>query len=191
MLIPVVAGQELDPALEPVLNKSIIKRGNRETIRVGDKELDYSRDFKLYITTKLPNPHYTPEVSTKATIVNFAVKEKGLEAQLLGIVVKMEEPRLEERKSDLVVTVASGKRKLVELEDRILQLLSTVKGSLLDDESLVETLQASKITAEEVTESLKIAEEVRPRWMWLDQPLLCLRVFVLDPTAPESCRYTG
>ena len=96
----------------------------------------------------------------QATIVNFAVKEKGLEAQLLGIVVKMEEPRLEERKSDLVVTVASGKRKLVELEDRILQLLSTVKGSLLDDESLVETLQASKVTAEEVTESLKIAEEV-------------------------------
>ena len=92
---------------------------------------------------------------------------------------------------DLVVTVASGKRKLVELEDRILQLLSTVKGSLLDDESLVETLQASKITAEEVTESLKIAEEVRPRRMWLDQPLLCLRVFVLDPTAPKSCRYTG
>ena len=48
-----------------MLNKSIIKRGNRETIRVGDKELDYSRDFKLYITTKLANPHYTPEVSTK------------------------------------------------------------------------------------------------------------------------------
>ena len=57
--------QELDPALEPVLNKSIIKRGNRETIRLGDKELDYSRDFKLYITTKLANPHFTPEVSTK------------------------------------------------------------------------------------------------------------------------------
>jgi hypothetical protein len=57
----------------------------------------------------------------QATIVNFAVKEKGLEAQLLGTVVNLEEPRLEERKSDLVVTVASGKRKLVELEDRILQ----------------------------------------------------------------------
>ncbi len=81
--------------------------------QLGDKELDYSRDFKLYITTKRPNPHYTPEVSTKATIVNFAVKEQGLEAQLLGIVVKMEEPKLEERKSDLVVAVASGVRKLL------------------------------------------------------------------------------
>ncbi len=34
-------------------------------IKLGDKEVDYSPEFKLYITTKLANPHYTPEVSTK------------------------------------------------------------------------------------------------------------------------------
>jgi dynein heavy chain len=33
--------EELDPALEPVLNKNIIKRGTREVLRLGDKELDY------------------------------------------------------------------------------------------------------------------------------------------------------
>lgn len=151
--------EELDPALEPVLSKSIVKIGTREVVRLGDKELDYSKDFRFYLTTKLPNPHYTPEVSTKATIVNFAVKEQGLEAQLLGIVVQKEEPSLEKQKSELVVNVARGKRKLVELENDILRLLSSVKGSLLDDESLVLTLQSSKSTAEDVKESLKVAEE--------------------------------
>lgn len=34
-------------------------------IKVGDKEVDYNQDFRLYITTKLANPHYTPEISTK------------------------------------------------------------------------------------------------------------------------------
>jgi len=82
--------EEIDPALEPVLSKSILKIGNRVVMRIGDKELDYSPDFKLYITTKLANPHYTPEISTKATVVNFAVKKDGLEAQLLGIVVQKE-----------------------------------------------------------------------------------------------------
>ncbi len=67
--------------------------------------MDYNFDFKLYITTKLANPHYTPEISTKATIVNFAVKEQGLEAQLLNTVVKCERPDLDRQKNDLVVKV--------------------------------------------------------------------------------------
>jgi hypothetical protein len=150
--------EELDPALEPVLTKSIIKRGTRDVLRLGDKELDYNPDFRLYITTKLANPHYTPEVSTKATIVNFAVKEQGLEAQLLGAVVRFEEPALEEEKSRLVLTVAGGKRKLAELESTILRLLSEVKGSLLDDADIVAVLQASKTTSEEVTSALVVAE---------------------------------
>ena len=51
--------------------------GNRLLIRLGDKEVEYNPDFKFYITTKLSNPHYTPEISTKTAIVNFAVKEQG------------------------------------------------------------------------------------------------------------------
>lgn len=90
-------------------------------LRLGDKELDYSPEFRFYITTKLGNPHYTPEISTKTTIVNFAVKEQGLEAQLLGIVVRKERPELEEQKDTLVMNIADGKKRLVELEDEILR----------------------------------------------------------------------
>ncbi|CAN0070814.1 unnamed protein product, partial [Sphacelaria rigidula] len=95
--------EDLDPSIEPVLSKAIIKQGNREVVRLGDKELDWSHDFRLYITTKLGNPHYTPEVSTKTTVVNFSVKQLGLEAQLLGIVVQREQPSLEEQSSELTL----------------------------------------------------------------------------------------
>jgi hypothetical protein len=73
---------------------------------MGDKEVDVSSEFKLYLTTKLPNPNYAPEISTKALIVNFAVKMSGLEAQLLDTVVKHERPELAKQKSDLVVKVS-------------------------------------------------------------------------------------
>mmetsp|Transcript_14531 Transcript_14531/g.44899 ORF Transcript_14531/g.44899 Transcript_14531/m.44899 type:complete len:1962 (-) Transcript_14531:344-6229(-) len=155
--------EELDPALEPVLAKALIKVGNREVLRLGDKELDYNKDFKLYMTTKLGNPHYTPEVSTKATIINFAVKQKGLEAQLLGTVVQKEQPALERQKSDLTLRVAAGKKKLVDLEDEILRLLSETEGSLLENESLVDTLQQSKIASDDVSRQLKEAEETEIR----------------------------
>lgn len=45
-------------------------------IRIGDKEVEYNPNFRFYLTTKLSNPHYSPETSAKTTIVNFAVKEQ-------------------------------------------------------------------------------------------------------------------
>ncbi|XP_048588102.1 dynein axonemal heavy chain 2 isoform X2 [Nematostella vectensis] len=151
--------EELDPSLAPILNKSVVKVGGRYLIKLGDKEVEYSPDFRFYITTKLSNPHYTPEISTKTTIVNFAVKEQGLEAQLLGIVVRRERPELEEQKDALVINIAAGKKKLEELEDEILRLLQTAQGSLLDDEQLVNTLNSSKTTSQEVAEQLTVSEQ--------------------------------
>ena len=46
---------------------------------MGDGEINYNPNFRFYITTKMPNPRYKAEISTKVTLVNFAVKEKGLE----------------------------------------------------------------------------------------------------------------
>nr|XP_057923809.1 dynein axonemal heavy chain 2 isoform X2 [Doryrhamphus excisus] len=150
--------EDLDPSLNPVLNKSLTRIGGRLLLKLGDKEVEYSPEFRFYITTKLSNPHYTPEISTKTTIVNFAVKEQGLEAQLLGIVVRKERPDLEEQKDNLVMSIASGKRSLQELEDEILRLLNEASGSLLDDVQLVNTLQTSKVTASEVSEQLETSE---------------------------------
>jgi dynein heavy chain len=74
-------------------------------IRLGDKVIEYSKDFKLFITTKLRNPHYLPglinslvikektfffcfsEISTKVTLLNFMITSEGLQDQLLGIIV--------------------------------------------------------------------------------------------------------
>jgi len=153
----------LDPSLEPIMSRAIVKVGNRSIIKLGDKEVDYNPEFRFYLTTKLANPHYTPEISTKACLVNFCVKQQGLEDQLLGIVVRKERPELEVQKNDLVVAVAAGKRKLVELEDTILRMLSEASGSLLDDEELVLTLQSSKTTSNEVESQLAISEQTEKK----------------------------
>lgn len=69
-------GETLDPALEPVLQKAIFEQGGRMLIRLGDADVDYDPKFRLYITTKISNPHYLPEVCIKVTIINFTVTMK-------------------------------------------------------------------------------------------------------------------
>ena len=98
-------GEELDPILEPLLLKQTFKQGGAICIKLGDNTIEYSKDFKFYITTKLRNPHYLPETSVKVTLLNFMITMEGLQDQLLGIVVARERPELEEEKSQLILQV--------------------------------------------------------------------------------------
>ena len=50
--------------LDPLLSRTIIKRGkNNLFIKLGTEEIDYDPKFKLFIQTKLSNPHYKPETA--------------------------------------------------------------------------------------------------------------------------------
>ncbi|KAH0630033.1 hypothetical protein JD844_012597 [Phrynosoma platyrhinos] len=164
-------GEELDPALEPVLlkqnvihfnlfsNAQTYKQQGSTVLKLGDTVIPYHDDFKMYITTNLPNPHYTPELSTKLTLINFTLSPSGLEDQLLGQVVAEERPDLEEAKNQLIVSNAKMRQELKEIEDQILYRLSSSEGNPVDDLELIKVLEASKLKAGEIQAKVKIAEQ--------------------------------
>ncbi len=59
-------------------------RAGANCIRLGDATLEYSADFRFYMTTALRNPHYLPEVAAAVTLLNFTLTPPGLADQLLG-----------------------------------------------------------------------------------------------------------
>ncbi|KAK6969735.1 Dynein heavy chain 6 axonemal, partial [Biomphalaria glabrata] len=118
--------------------------GGRVLIRLGDSDIDYDRNFRFYMTTKLSNPHYLPEVCIKVTVINFTVTKKGLEDQLLSDVVSLERPDLEEQRNELIMRINADKNQLKSIEDKILKLLFESEGNLLDNEELINTLNDSK-----------------------------------------------
>jgi dynein heavy chain len=151
--------EELDPALDNVLDKNFMKSGSTFKVKVGDKEVDIMDGFMLYITTKLPNPTYTPEVFARTSVIDFTVTMKGLEDQLLAKVILTEKAELETERVALMTEVTANKKKMKELEDNLLYRLTNTEGSLVEDESLIEVLQVTKTTAEEVNEKLAVAAD--------------------------------
>ncbi|XP_054642367.1 dynein axonemal heavy chain 7 [Dunckerocampus dactyliophorus] len=151
-------GEELDPILEPLLLRQTFKQGGAVCIRLGDSTIEYAPDFRFYITTKLRNPHYLPETSVKVTLLNFMITPEGIQDQLLGIVVARERPDLEEEKQALILQGAENKRQLKEIEDKILEVLSSSEGNILEDETAVTILSQSKVLANEITEKQAVAE---------------------------------
>ncbi|VDK35198.1 unnamed protein product [Taenia asiatica] len=151
-------GESLDPALEPILLRQTFVKGGRLLIRLGDSDVEYDKKFKFYITTKLPNPHYMPEVSIKVTLINFTVTPQGLEDQLLSEVTRLERPELEEQRVELIVHINEDKITLQQIEDKILKLLFESEGNILDNEALINTLNESKVTSMEIAKRLVEAE---------------------------------
>ncbi|XP_061708954.1 dynein axonemal heavy chain 8 [Cydia pomonella] len=158
MLIEDVA-EELDPALDNILEKNYIKIGSSYKVKLGDKEIDVTAGHKIYITTKLPNPAYTPEVSARTSIIDFTVTMQGLEDQLLGRVILTEKAEMEAERTQLIKDVTANRRKMQELEANLLHKLTTIQGSLVEDVSLIQVLNITKSTATEVKEKLDIAKE--------------------------------
>lgn len=155
--------EELDPVLDPVLERRLVKKGKMFVIPLADKEVDFTETFRLFCTTRLPNPHFTPELSAKVTVVDFTVTMAGLEDQLLGKLILKEKHELEEQRQQLMEEVQSYKKKIKQLEDDLLFRLSNSQGNLLDDTELIDVLAVTKQTAQDVAEKLANASDTNKK----------------------------
>jgi dynein heavy chain len=151
--------EALDPILENVLLKQIVVAGGVATMRLGDSSIEYDQNFRFYITTKLRNPHFPPELCVKVNLLNFMATVDGLEDQMLGKVVAMEQRELEVQRQQLVIDDAENQRQLKDIEDKILHMLKNAEGNILDDEVLINTLADSKKTSNIIEEKVKVAQK--------------------------------
>lgn len=152
---------EVDPMLDPILEKQVIVKGRTKLLKIADNEMDYDDKFMLYMTSRLANPHFSPELAAKTTIINFTVIQSGLEQQLLGRVLSKEQKSLEEQLTQLLEDVTENTKILAEFDKQLLERLANAEGSLLDDIELIEVLATIKTKSKEVDQKLTDAKEKR------------------------------
>eukprot|EP00814_Leptocylindrus_danicus_P009510 CAMPEP_0116004988 /NCGR_PEP_ID=MMETSP0321-20121206/911_1 /TAXON_ID=163516 /ORGANISM="Leptocylindrus danicus var. danicus, Strain B650" /LENGTH=4605 /DNA_ID=CAMNT_0003473357 /DNA_START=128 /DNA_END=13942 /DNA_ORIENTATION=- len=152
---------EIDPMLDPVMEKQIIRKGKRMFINVSDKLMDYDDKFMMYFITRLPNPKFSPELQAKTTLIDFTVTQKGLEEQLLGKVIGKEQKALEEQLNQVLEEVNANTKSLMQLDASLLERLTSNSGDLLEDEELIQVLANTKLKAAEVNAKLVAADETK------------------------------
>jgi dynein heavy chain len=154
-------GETLEAVLNPVIQRATIKRGSRYFLKVGDKECDFHPDFRLYLHTKLSNPHYPPEIQAETTLINFTVTMSGLEDQLLNLVVEKERPDLAQLSEELIKKQNGFTIKMKQLEDNILHKLATAEGDITEDVALIEGLEETKKISDDIQEQSKFAKQTQ------------------------------
>ncbi|XP_058981464.1 dynein axonemal heavy chain 10-like [Musca domestica] len=151
----------IDPVIDNVLQKNIQLVSGRKFVMLGDKDVDYDPNFRMYLTTKFSNPKFDPAVFAKAMVINYTVTLTGLEDQLLSVVVRAERPDLETQRETLIARTSENKQLLQQLEDSLLRELATSTGNMLDNVELVETLENTKSKAAVVMEQLVLSAETQ------------------------------
>lgn len=144
------AGETIDSNLHPILERNHVKHKGTICIKCGTDLIPYNENFRLYITTCIKNPHYTPETVVMVTLLNCTVTDEGLNEQLLATVVVQERPDLQEKKEKLIVESAKNRDSLYALETKILEVLSSSEGNILEDENAINILSSSKTLSEEI-----------------------------------------
>lgn len=117
-------------------------------IQIGQESIPYDDNFRLYLVCNLPSPHYTPEVLTKVTLLNFNITFEGLKDQMSSILIREEDPKISELRIKLMEEHSENQQKLHEMEEKILELLNQTEGhQMLEDETLIDSLKESKSTS--------------------------------------------
>lgn len=151
------ADEAINPYLDPLLLKQNDEnKGGKAIIKLGTgDEIIVEPDFRLYFTTKISNPNFLPELFIRVSIINFTVTEDGLEEQLLAEVVRVVMKEIEDKRIELVVSIAEGKNRLRQNEDDILKSLKNSQGNILENTPLVQNLENSKKQSEDIKVTLE------------------------------------
>ncbi|XP_034944602.1 dynein heavy chain, cytoplasmic isoform X1 [Chelonus insularis] len=152
--------ENYDPVLNPVLNRELRRTGGRVLITLGDQDIDLSPSFVIFLSTRDPTVEFPPDICSRVTFVNFTVTRSSLQSQCLNQVLKAERPDIDEKRSDLLKLQGEFHLRLRQLEKSLLQALNDAKGKILDDDSVITTLETLKQEAADISKKVEETDKV-------------------------------
>ncbi|KAL3113938.1 hypothetical protein niasHT_017888 [Heterodera trifolii] len=154
--------ESYDPILNPVLNMEVKRTDDgRVLITIGDKDIYLSPYFKILLFTRDSSVEFPADVCSRVTFVNFTTTRTSLETQCFHQVLRSERPDIDKKRNDLLKFQGFAVQ-LRHLEKALLNALNESKGKILDDDSVIATLEKLKNEAQEVAnKSAKTDQDIK------------------------------
>ncbi|KAH0791159.1 Dynein heavy chain family protein [Histomonas meleagridis] len=147
-------GEQIDPLILPILSKEYKKVNGRIILELNHNEIDISPSFKMFIITRDTDFSPQPSLSSLTTIINFSVTSLSLYSQCLTRLLQFKLPDIEKRRKELHESLAEMQIDLRNLEEKMLNVFSTTKGEILENDELLYLLEDIK------KESIRIEQKV-------------------------------
>ena len=123
------------------------------------KEVEMHPAFRVFMTCTLPNPHFDADLSGRTTIIDATMSQRGMEDQVLNMVVQIEDPNLKQSRIKLLIELNGLRKEMDDLDKAMLTELSESEGNLLDNDALMKRLTDIKAKLTEVDEKLLEVED--------------------------------
>ncbi|CAF4574901.1 unnamed protein product [Rotaria sp. Silwood1] len=147
--------ENFDPLINPVLNRDLRRTSGRVLITIGDKDIDFSPTFRMFLFTRDSDAEFGPDICSRVTFVNFTVTRSSLQSQCLYKILRSERPDIDAKRSDLMKLQGEFVAKLRHLEDNLLKVLNESEGTILDNDKVISTLEKIKTEASEIMKKVE------------------------------------
>ncbi|KAK9451852.1 dynein heavy chain, N-terminal region 1-domain-containing protein [Limtongia smithiae] len=152
--------EHFDPILNRVLNKEYQRIGGRVLVRLGNQDIDFSPNFRLYLCTRDSSVSFPAHIASKVALINFTTTRSNLLAESLNNLLKVLRPDIDRKRGNLLKLRRDFTAQLRNLERNLLQVLNDSQSSILEDDNVVNTLEVLKVEGSDISQKMEETEAV-------------------------------
>lgn len=153
-------GDHYDPAVNAIVANDTQSTGGRTLVKIGDKSIDISPNFQLFIHTKDPAVRIQSFLSARLSVLNFTFTAASLRRKALHLTIKSERPDLEEQRLQLMKANGELQEQLLNSENELLDCLGESKDRILENETLLNRLIELKADAQSIKIKLESSKNL-------------------------------
>lgn len=177
-------GEYYDPIISCLLSGSVTLMGTkRKLVRLGEREVDLSPDFKLYIMTNDPTIKIPSFVLSRVCVLNYSFTLSTMKSEAINLALQLKEPEVQETRIRMLKTSSQCITRLSSLEQELLDTMTFSQDTICDNDELLTKLETIKTETISLNAKLKAMDEVGDRYIVLKSELEPLGEFYAKASA--------
>ena len=146
-----------DTLLESLLQMRVVKKGKLRYVNIGGDPVQVGKGFRLMLRTTCDTLPFSPEVTSKCTMINFSMDPQDFEDCVLTMATSVHVPHMLQERPALLNELINVTLKVAQDKDAVIEVLMNMSDNLADTEE-VEKISKFKKLVDANREKLQIAE---------------------------------